>query len=76
MEAREISSAAAAECFTLSFRDTGHCVGGTEVEGTVSSILTLILTRNCCYMAALLCLQNFIFSDGFSKMCANFERDN
>ena len=33
MEAREISSAAAAECFTLSLRDTGHCVGGAEAEG-------------------------------------------
>ena len=31
MEAREISSAAAAECFALSLRDTGHCVGGSEV---------------------------------------------
>ena len=33
MEAREISSAAAAECFTLSLLDTGHCVGGAEAEG-------------------------------------------
>ena len=32
MEAREIISAAAAECFTLSLRDTGHCVGGAELR--------------------------------------------